>query len=379
MSDGVLTTRALNRALLARQHLLERVAMPAAGMVEHLVGVQAQVPIQPYFALWSRLSGFKPDELARLISGRKAVRIPVMRTTIHLVTARDALALWPIFQPVLERVFRTGSPFGRRLAGIDLDQVLAAGRALTEAKPRSASELAESLGELWPDRDPASLSMAVRFLLPVIQPPPRGLWDETGRANWTTLESWLGRPMQRRPKVDRVVLRYLAAFGPASVPDVRTWSSLSGLREVVEGLRPQLITLRDERGSELFDLPDAPRPDPDTPAPPRFLPEYDNLMLSHADRSRVIPPIAHGRVTGFVGTFLVDGFLLGQWRVDKGRGSATLVLEPFAPLDARAESDLTDEGRRLLEFAAPKATDRRIEFGVAWRPRSVEVSRVDSG
>jgi hypothetical protein len=125
---------------------------------------------------------------------------------------------------------------------------------------------------------------------------------------------------------------------------------------------------RDEAGRELFDLPEAPRPDTDTPAPPRFLPEYDNLMLSHADRSRVIPPSALGRLTGFVGTFLIDGFVRGQWRIAKERRSATLILDPFEELEKRQEAELVEEGQRLLEFAVATATDRRIEFGVAWQP-----------
>jgi hypothetical protein len=354
--------------LLGRQHLLERSAMPAARMIEHLVGIQAQVPIQPYFALWSRLHDFRPDELASLIANREAVRTPAMRTTIHLLTADDALRLRPVFQPVLERGFQSGSPFGRNLVGLDVDAVLAAGRVLLEAGPMTASEFAKRLGERWPDRDSTSLSMAVRYLLPVVQPPPRGLWTRTGRASWTTLESWLGRPIEPVAAVDRVVLRYLAAFGPASVSDIRTWSWLTGLREVVEQLRPQLLVFRDEAGRELFDLPEAPRPDPETPAPPRFLPEYDNLMLSHADRSRVIPSSAFGRLTGFVGTFLVDGFVRGQWRVAKERRSAALILDPFEELEKGQKAELIEEGQRVLAFAAATATELRVEFGVAWQP-----------
>ena len=365
-----LSSRALNRALLARQHLIERAQMPPAAMIEHLVGMQAQVPANPYVALWSRLRDFAPGELEGLIAGRQAVRMPLIRTTLHLVTSRDALALRPIFGPVLARGFQSGSPFGRRLAGIDLDAVLAAGRGLLEDGPLSASELAAALGPRWPDRDAMSLAMAVRYLLPVIQPPPRGLWTRSGRSTWTTLEHWLGEPLDDAPDIDRVVLRYLAAFGPASVADVRTWSWLTGLREIVERLRPRFATFTDGAGRELFDLPDAPRPDPDTPVPPRFMPEYDNLMLSHADRGRVIPNSAHGRITGYVGTFLVDGFVSGQWRVAAERGSATLILDPFAALAGPNRDEVRAEGERLLEFAAPTATERRIELGAAWpRPR----------
>jgi hypothetical protein len=365
-----LSSRALNRALLARQHLIERARMPAAAMIEHLVGMQAQVPANPYVALWSRLRDFAPDGLEALIADRQAVRMPLMRTTIHLVTARDALALYPVFGPVLARVFQSGSPFGRRLAGLDLEAVLAAGRELIEDGPLSASELAAALGHRWPDRDAMSLAMAVRYLLPVVQPPPRGLWTRSGRPTWTTLEHWLGEPLDDAPEIDRVVLRYLAAFGPASVADVRTWSGLTGLRDVVERLRPRLATFTDGAGRELFDLPDAPRPDADTAVLPRFMPEYDNLMLSHADRSRVIPESAHGRITGYVGTFLVDGFVSGQWRGAPERGSATLILDPFVSLAGRQRDEVMAEGERLLAFVAPTTNDRGIELGTAWpRPR----------
>jgi hypothetical protein len=356
--------------LLARQHLIERAQMPAAAVIEHLVGMQAQVPANPYVALWSRLRDFTPADLEELIAGRQAVRMPLMRTTIHLVTARDAAALHPVFEPVLGRVFQSGSPFGRNLAGIDLEAVLAAGRELLEDRPRSASELATELGSRWPDRDAISLAMAVRYLLPVIQPPPRGLWTRTGRPTWTTVEHWLRQPLDDAPDIDRVVLRYLAAFGPASVADVRAWSGLTGLREVVERLRSRLATFADEAGRELFDLPDAPRPEADTPVPPRFMPEYDNLMLSHADRSRVIPKSAYGRITGYVGTLLTDGFVAGQWRVAKERASARLILEPFEPLAGRLLDEVVEEGGRLLDYVAPAAADRSIELGVAWpRPR----------
>jgi hypothetical protein len=333
-------------------------------MVEHLVGMQAQNPLDPYLALWSRLEGFRPDELSTLVEGRQAVRLGLMRGTLHLATARDALALWPVMAPVMARSW-VSSPFSKQLRGVDVEQVVAAGRALLEDAPRTTSALSKLLHERWPDRDATSLGYAVRFLLAVVQIPPRGLWGRTGQPTWTTLESWLGRPLHSEARPDAVVLRYLAAFGPATVSDIRTWSWLTGLREVVERLRPRLVTFRDEADRELFDLPDAPRPDPATPAPPRFLPEYDNLLLSHDDRSRVIPDSALGRVTGWVGTFLLDGFLAGQWRIDRGKDRATLVLEPFEPLTDDQRSQLLEEAGRLVAFSAADLSDRRVEFGIA--------------
>jgi len=373
----VLTTRALNRALLARQHLLERAVMPATAMIEHLVGMQAQVPQQPYVALWSRLRDFDPAELEAHFDAHEVVRMGVMRSTLHLLTTRDALRIRPSTQSVLERVFRSTS-FARDIDGIDREALLAHGRALVEEQPRSGAELAAALRERWPGYSGPSMSQAARYLLPMIQPPPRGLWTRTGRATTTTIEHWLGRHLPEAEPPDELVLRYLGAFGPATVADARTWSWLTGLREVFERLRPQLATFRDENGRELYDLPDAPRPHPDTPAPPRFLPEYDNLGLSHADRSRVIPAPVAARLTGWVGTFLADGFVHGQWRVDQAKNAATLVLQPFLPLEGETQAAVVAEGERLLDFMARPGGGRLVEFGVARKPEALRAATTEA-
>ncbi|HEV3505894.1 MAG TPA: winged helix DNA-binding domain-containing protein, partial [Actinomycetes bacterium] len=301
--------RALNRALLERQLLLGRVQRPALEVVEHLVGMQAQEPRDPYVGLWTRLEGFDPHELGDLLTDRQVVRSPLMRSTIHLVSARDCLTLAPLVRPVLERNFRTGSPFGRRVKGVDLDAVLAAGRELLDEQPRTNAQLRGLMGERWPDHDPTSLGYAVHHLVPVVQVPPRGVWGRKGLPTWATTERWLGRPVDPSPSIDQVVLRYLAAFGPAGTMDVQAWSGLTRLREVTDRLRPRLRSFRNEAGRELFDLPDAPRPDPDTPAPVRFLPQYDNVALSHADRSHISAGAAARWPTDDLhwSTFLVDG------------------------------------------------------------------------
>jgi hypothetical protein len=208
-----------------------------------------------------------------------------MRTTVHLVSVRDYLTLRLLVQPVLERVFR--GQFGRALAGVDLGEVAAAGRALLEERPRARAELRSLLVEHWPGHDADGLGEGVGYLVPLVQVPPRGVWGKSGQATLALTETWLERPLAPDPSPDEMIVRYLAAYGPASAKDVQTWCGLTRLREVTERLRPRLRVFRDENGQELFDVPDAPRPDPDTPAPARFLPEYDNVLLSHADRSRV--------------------------------------------------------------------------------------------
>jgi Winged helix DNA-binding domain len=312
--------------------------------------LQAQEPKDPYVALWTRLKGFEPEELEGLIEGREAVRTTLMRGTIHLFTARDALALRPPLGVVPERLFRSGSPFGRRLGDVDVGEIVEAGRALLEEAPRTRAELRDLLGQRWPDRDAEAMAYAVAYLLPLAQIPPRGLWSRSGRATWANLESWTGGRLGTDTSPDAVVLRYLAAFGPASVKDVAAWSGLTGVREIVERLRNGLRTFRDESGVELFDVPDGPLPDPDTPAPVRFLPEYDNVFLGHADRSRIGDPADRPRLGfgdgGFFKLLLVGGFLRAVWRLHDGG----VVVKPVRRLSKKDAAAVEAEGRRLAAF-----------------------------
>jgi Winged helix DNA-binding domain len=339
-------------------------------MVERLVGMQAQVPSNPYVALWARLCDFDPAELSELIAGRGAVRAQLMRSTIHLVTARDALALHGLTAPVLARTFGGQAQFLRAMvaAGVDLEEVVAAGRELIAEAPRTRAELAAALGPRWPQVAPATLAQAVTFHSALVQVPPRGLWRESGAPRWALTEAWLGAAPEPEPSLDAVVLRYLAAFGPATASDVRTWSGFTGLRPVIDRLRPRLRSFRDEQGRELLDVPDAPRPDPETPAPPRFLPEYDNLGLSHADRARIFnglgpgPPLPTGT---WIGSLYADGFYRAWWKLTEQEGVATLAIDRFVPsgndpLGTRDE--IAAEGERLLRFIAPEATAQRVDF-----------------
>jgi hypothetical protein len=347
---------------LARQHLLSRAEMSALDMLAHLVGMQGQAPQAPYIGLWSRLTGFQAEELSQLLLDRRAVRIAVMRNTVHLVTAADALALRPLTQVIFDRDLRTNATHARKLDGLDLAAVTAAARELVEERPRATKELGVLLQERWPDREPAALAFVARNTLPMVQVPPRGLWRKSGQPTLTTTDAWLGRPLAA-PDAASLVTRYLGAFGPATVQDAQAWSGLTGLREVFERL--PLLRLRDDQGRELFDLPDAPRPDEETPAPVRFLAEFDNLILSHADRTRVIAradwqTMMEGRLAPRA--VLVDGYARATWKLTEQRRTADLLIEPFGRLGRRERADLEREGAALLAFAAPQAQVRAVRF-----------------
>ena len=340
--------------------LLRRSNLSAAKAIEHLVGMQAQVPSSPYIGLWSRLEDFHHDELSDLISSRRAVRMSLMRCTIHLVTNRDCLTLRPALQAVLERGFYKGSPFARRIEGVDVDAVLAAGRTALEEKPRTTAELRNLLTKQWPDYDADSLAYAVHYLVPMVQIPPRGLWSGRGLPTFATCEAWLGKTFVAGPSPDQMVMRYLAAFGPATVADIQSWSGLVRVREITERLRPRLRTFRDENGRELFDVPRGPLPDQDTEAPPRFLPDYDNALLAHDDRARIL---AHEH-RGLVGrpTVLVDGFAAGFWRITREGGRAVLNVEALRAVSKRDIAAVSDEGARLLDFVAADARTKDVRF-----------------
>ena len=364
----VLGPRAINRATLARQFLLERTTRSVTDVVEHLVGLQAQTPHTWYLGLWSRIAGFRPEAAADRLTDRSLVRIALMRSTIHLVTARDAQALRPAVQPVLDRDLFRNQLHGRAVEGLDVAAVVDAARPLLAERPRTPKELGALLQSRWPDRLAGTLAYAVRNRLPLVQVPPRGLWGRSGPIAHTSAEAWLGDADAAVP-LTTLVRRYLAAFGPATVQDVQTWSGLTHLREVVDPLRPRLRVFRDEQGRELFDLPDAPRPDPDTPAPPRLLYDFDNLLLSHADRTRVSTEQfrrAFVRRNGPVpAAVLVDGITAGDWTLDRHQGTATVTIRQHRPLSDDEAVAVEAEATRLLDVAA--GADRRSVTFVAAR------------
>ena len=362
----VIDRRTLNRTLLLRQLLLERARMPALEAIEHLVGIQAQEPPVPYITLWTRLHGLAPAQLVTLIEGRQAARVNALyRMTIHLVSADDALAIRPLLQPLAERVLGN-TYFGGNLRGLDTAEVVAVAKTLLREHPMTTAELARALTERWPNRDAHSLAMAPRFLLPTVQPPPRGLWGQTGPPRMAPLDDWLGRPMASEPSVDRLVRRYLSAFGPASVADVANWSGLTGLRAVFERLRPELRVARDESGRELFDVPEGSMAAADEPAPVRYFGQYDNVFLGHADRSRIIPdglgqwtaPPGRG---GLTGSLTVDGFWAGTWRLVRSGDLATLGVALGGAASSADRAEVEAEGRALARFVVGDRADPSVE------------------
>jgi hypothetical protein len=372
---GSISRRGLNRATLARQLLLERSNLSVPAAVEHLVGLQAQTPHSWYVGLWARLEGFDPHEVSALLEAREMVRLAVMRSTIHLVTAADAVTLRRHVQPVLERVMSSG-PVVRGRGGVRLEEVLETARGLLAERPMTLGEVGGHLAERFPVADPTALAHVVRAGESLVQVTPRGMWRRSGKAAHTTIGAWLGEEAVASTAVhdiDRLVLRYLAAFGPATVRDAQNWSGLTRLREVFDRLSDRLVVLTDAdpdgNGRRLYDLPDAPRSDADTPAPARLLYDYDNLLRSHEDRSRVVTDEWRKRAWAPNGVppqpLLVDGATAGSWALTSGAPRAVLVIETFEPLAAEQEQEVEEEARALLDLLAPGAEERDVRFVVA--------------
>ncbi|MFE1951668.1 winged helix DNA-binding domain-containing protein [Streptomyces sp. NPDC059524] len=360
MTTKPITTRALGRATLERQLLLRRRPMTVEDAVAHLVGLQAQEVRAPYVTLAARLDGFTPAALSDALEERRVARIVTMRSTIHLHTADDCMTLRPLVQPARAKelnIFREG------LVGVDLERLCAVTRPYVEEEPRTPKEIREWLLGTWPDADPQSLSAAARCLLPLVQVTPRALWRRSGAVRLTTAEHWLHREAAESRGPDETVLRYLRAFGPASVRDFQKWAGLTRTKPAFERLRDRLVTFRDEHGVELFDLPDAPRPDEDVPAPPRLLADFDNVLLSHADRTRVVPEAHHGRnwaANAAYPAFLLDGFLAGLWTLKESADGTRITLEPFGSPTRAQREELVAEAERtaaVLEAPGPVTVD----------------------
>jgi hypothetical protein len=364
MTPKTLTRKALNRALLDRQMLMAREDAAALAVIERLVGLQAQRARPPFTGLWSRISGFQRQELLSLIGSRQIVRGTLMRCTLHLMSSRDYAAFRPVLQPALRLGMR--SILRDRVKRFNLDALLPEARRLFVERPRTFMDLRAALLEMYPDADERAIGYAVRTHLPLIVVPGEHEWGFPGDADFALAEEWLSRPLETDERPHALVLRYLAAFGPASASDIQAWSGLAGLAAVLKELRPRLQVFRDERRRDLFDLPAAPRPPEETPAPVRFVADFDNLILSHADRTRIIADEHRSVVVTKNGqvlpTFLVDGFVAGTWKVSRIRNVATLTVCPFAPLPSATKSDLVAEGMSLVRFLQPEADRFDLQF-----------------
>ncbi|QWP78443.1 AlkZ family DNA glycosylase [Lysobacter sp. K5869] len=373
-APATLSARALNRALLARQSLLERSAQSPVEMVERLVGVQAQAPNPPYLGLWTRLQRFALDDLTADLRERRIVRATMMRGTLHLVSAGDYRALRPVLQPVLRRL-SLASGHAKALRGLELESLRRAGFDALRAAPLSATALGEALRAHWPERDCGELALLVRNTEALVHVPPAGQWDWHKPATFATALDWLGEAVaDQAPQSaeDAMALRYLGAFGPASARDLAAWSGLSAPAERLQRLRPKLRVFRDEDGAELFDLPDAPRPPPELPAPARLLPEFDNVLLAHARRERILDESVRAAVytrNGLVAaTVLVDGFVAGTWKLQRDARSATLTISPFRRLAAADRAELETQAADCLRVAAGDRERREVRFARVQRP-----------
>ncbi|PXX64102.1 winged helix DNA-binding protein [Nocardia tenerifensis] len=348
-----LSLRELNRTLLVRQMLAQRVAMTPLDLVRHLVAVQGQEPNWPYVGLWTRLTDFAHDDLAALLRERKLVRSTMIRRTVHLADAHDFRWLRPTVRPVVHAALQ--APYFRdEIEGIDLDELAAAGREALSGRIMSRADLGQLLGERFPDRHTRRLAESVEQLVPIVHSPVTGAWGKWRNRSVTVAlaEEWIGEPMAA-PDEETLILRYLAAFGPATVADMQAWAGVTRLAEVVDEMRTRLRVFTDDQHRVLFDLPEAPLADPNLPVPVRFLPAFDNALLGHKDRRRIISDEDRRRIakeaSGGVPMYLVDGFVHGRWSLD----DTTIRVTPWHPLSATDAEELRTEAERLLAFVVP--------------------------
>ncbi|MEU7138285.1 winged helix DNA-binding domain-containing protein [Nocardia sp. NPDC046473] len=349
-----LSLRELNRTLLVRQMLAQRVAMTPLELVRHLVAVQGQEPNWPYVGLWTRLTDFAHDDLAALLRERKLVRSAMIRRTVHLADAHDFRWLRPTVRPAVHAALR--APYYRdEIEGIDLDELAAAGRDVLSGRIMSRADLGTLLGERFPGRHTRRLAESAEQLVPMVHSPVTGAWGKWRNRSVTVAlaDEWIGEPMETVPHAETLILRYLAAFGPATVADMQAWAGVTRLAEVVDEMRTRLRVFTDDQHRVLFDLPEAPLADPNLPVPVRFLPAFDNALLGHKDRRRIISDEDRQRIaaeaSGGVPMYLVDGFVHGRWSLD----DTTIRVTPWHPLSPADAEELRAEAERMLTFVVP--------------------------
>jgi hypothetical protein len=359
--ERVLTQRELNRAVLARQLLLKRARLPLTEALERVAGLQAQYAPSSYVRLWSSLEGFWREDLTRALEHRQVVQGTLMRSTIHLVSARD---YWPFAEAIRRDQRDWWDRTHRRFVGeVDMkraDRLVA--KALADG-PRRRDELLEVVRPLAPER---ATFVWQGVGLDLVRVPPSGTWERRRADLYATADSWIGKACVREPDAhDHVLRRYLGAFGPSRLADAAKWAGVN-----VKTLRPstervRLRRFRDEEGKELLDLAETPLPPAETRAPVRFLPTWDSTLLVHVRRTLILPEeyrplLFTTKNPQSLATFLVDGSVAGSWRVDRANDRATLELSPFAPLPRRVAAELRAEGEALVRFHEPDATTHAV-------------------
>jgi Winged helix DNA-binding domain len=364
VTPGALSLRSLGRATLARQLLLERSDLPVPEAVARVGGLQAQAPKPPYVALWTRLRDFHDEDLTTALRERTVVRATLMRGTLHTVAAQDYASARTAVAPLLAQAVRANAPGAESVTS---EVLVSVARELLLDRPLTFAQLRPLLAERFPGVSDRSLGFAVRMSLPLVLIPTDARWGFPAVAQFGLADAWLGpagEPVPERQAREDVALRHLAAFGPATAADVQFWSGMRGIREVLEGLADRLVEFSDDKGRRLYDLPDAPRPGPDIPAPPRYLPEWESLLIAHADHRRVIDDdrravlmTSNGRLGGSV---LWDGRVVAGYDVARKGSTALLTVTPFEKLTRTAINALSEEGERLLRFLEPDATTRDV-------------------
>lgn len=362
--ENVLSVRALNRATLARQFLLKRESVAPLAVIERLAGMQNQWPRSPFVGLWSRLKTFRREELLDLLASKKAVRGTMYRGTIHLMSAKDYRQFRPVVQSLLTRGML--AIVNKRFVDVEIESIVKSAHAFLSKAPRTFDATRDHLVTLFPNTNDRAMGYITRMMLPLVMVPTSATWGFPTASEFGLAEKWLGKPVDKESGAGALILRYLAAFGPATVADAQTWSGLQGLKAEFELLRPKLVALRDERGRELFDLPDAPRPAEDVAAPLRFLPDFDNLLLGHQDRTRVIADKDKAQIfragLRVEPSVLVDGFAAASWKVGRKKSTATLAIDPFAKLSKSVRTEMEDEAERLVRFMEPDAVAFAVTF-----------------
>jgi hypothetical protein len=333
------------------------VKIPVRQAVGSPGGLQAQEPSPPFLGLWTRLAEFQASDLAEALRRKEVVRATYLRGTLHLIDADDYLAFRSSFQPLF--TLSMNSILRDRVKNLDVETLAATARQLFQEQPRTFTDMRAALVERFPDVDERALGFTARMQVPLASLPDDSPWSFPTDPIFADASSWLGRSFEPSANLEALAMRYLGAFGPASVTDFQNWSGLKGGRDVFNALRPRLVTYRDDRKRELFDLPDAPRPDESTPAPVRFLPGFDNAILGHDDRSRIIADEHRPRVSTknlqVLPTFLVDGVVAGTWKTGRTKGTVSLMITPFTAIPAKLKAEVVREAEQVVRFLHPDA------------------------